>query len=214
MKPHELAKLITAKRSEINDLRASIEDLQRQLDVLEKPYKERHPEIGMNFSVSNGTYKLVVDGVKGVRLLETGGFGKPDPDDRGGVYGVPTDAPVGWTYDKFIGIAQQIADDAGTELSFYAYRVRTEPGIGSISALRLLHPEADVQLVEKGRVWYVGWDCPDYYYTAHINGELHAFWSDDAHGGCICHQAKFTDRESWNKFQNFLSRAASTSSGW
>lgn len=193
-------------------LRHSIQLKLDQLDKIKKQYEAQYPDIKFYLSVLDGVFQMRVHSVGNVVPLDSGGFGKNDPEDV--KYGIPSSPPAGWTESLLRETCSAIADELGATVEYSYLKVRTEPGIENISALRLLHPDANVQLVEKGRVFYVGWDCPDRYYKATINGDLCAFWSNDSHGGPVKEQAKYTDKASWQRFESFIQSAASVVSGW
>jgi len=88
---------------------------------------------------------------------------------------------------------------------FYTMDIRRLGGIENITALKLLHHDKIVERVDRGEVWYVGWDISDPWYTATIDGVLWAFWHEGGHGGYINKSAKAGTPE-WERFQEFLKR--------
>ena len=57
----------------------------------------------------------------------------------------------------------------------------------SLDDLFLIHPEA--VSVNEGKIWSVGWDCPDYYFVLRIGDTHHLYWSSDGHDCALINHA-------------------------
>lgn len=56
--------------------------------------------------------------------------------------------------------------------------------ITSFDDIKLLLGE-NTELIDKGEIWYVGWDIKDLWFIVKNKGQFHVFYSEDAHGfGC------------------------------
>ena len=156
--------------------------------------------LGACVSFTYPEIKFYVSSYKGLNFLAGGGWGRVDTEDQG--FGLPVgEGPMPWA--EFEEKVRELAQKFGCPVEFAFLKVREEGSFDNISALRLLHPGVTVSLLDKGDVYYKGWDIPDRWYTAKIGEETWAFWSTDGHGGGISRYAKKGTPE-WEKFEAFL----------
>lgn len=204
MTASELVAKVVANNEEYHRLQVEWEDLKTQLGQLLAAELKTWPGLKALLSVTHvGPPEIFIYTYQGVEILEGGGWGKADPEDDHG-YGTPLIwGPMEWS--KFEEKVAELGERMGIVPSYATLKRRTEGGTQTLPALRVLYPDKTITLLEKGEVWYVGWDIPDTWYTVKMVGgdgveEVWAYWSEDAHGGGLTESAQ-QGTPDWARFE-------------
>lgn len=147
--------------------------------------------------------RLQLHSVVGCGFIEGGGWGIQDPEDERG-FGRETRGPVSFS-DVLRCIKEVEAENPGLVIEIVPLKLRKNGKNGDVLSFRtieLQHQDKEVVLKEKGEIWRTGWDIPDRYIVAAIDGERWVWWSMDGHGGPMVHSAKH-DTPEWALFEAF-----------
>lgn len=176
------------------------DELKIELERRFRKERCKFPGLYAHLSLTYTDVKIYVYAYNQVEHLDGGGWCKSDPSDSG--FGIPVEnGPMPW--DEYEKKVKALGESLSLSVTMVTLKQRTQGGIETIAALRVLHAGKTVTLIAKGTVMYVGWDIGDPWYTAKIGEDTWAFWGEGAHSSEIKYSAKEGTPE-WERYLRLL----------
>jgi hypothetical protein len=89
--------------------------------------------------------------------------------------------------EELESLCAQTVSKYGVEVNIMEYKIKEVTRPRDSDDLLSLYPNSEV--VAEGKIWYIGWDIPDYWVILRVkNDGYHVFYSENSHGfGFDCH---------------------------